>query len=483
MQIYNWLDAVNSFVRGMPKSFWLVTGLYVFVNILLVLLAAPGASLAQGGDSGSYWNPALALLKYGSFVQLENPTEPNLYRTPVSPLMISGLMRVFGESPDAVIFVQLIILFVTGLIFRNSVRDWLPGWENLGLALIVLNPNLLGTAQLIQSETLYLFFMSIAYWALLKIVGGDFRWSNALMIGSALAAACLVKPTSQFLVPLLPIALPLIAVVAGARAKWGRLFGQGLLALVLALAIMAPWAGKLADAGNGYSLSEHSIRYRFLWDQVVMLEANKHGLSYHEAEKRTTAPGSYHASVIESYGGRWKELSKVEQFAIMESHGYQAILSYPIAVITKVIVRSVAQFMISGGAGNLHNLLGIDTARLNRVWFKTSQQDIGGMFTAFFSKAPLTALAISVVSLGFAVIARLIGLVGFVSMVRRGEYALILVLVGLIGYFVAVHLFHGNSRYRIPVEPAMMFFVLYGLREISFWWCNWRQPKGKAVAK
>ena len=117
-----------------------------------------------------------------------------------------------------------------------------------------------------------------------------------------------------------------------------------------------------------------------------MLEANKHGLSYHEAEKRTTAPGSYHASVIESYGSRWKELSKVEQFAIMESHGYQAILSYPIAVITKVMVRSVAQFMISGGAGNLHNLLGIDTARLNRVWFKTSQQDIGGMLTAFFSK-------------------------------------------------------------------------------------------------
>jgi 4-amino-4-deoxy-L-arabinose transferase-like glycosyltransferase len=483
MQTQTWLGAVNSFARVMPKSFWLVTGLYLFVNILLVLLASPGANLAQGGDAGSYWNPALALLKYGGFVQLENPTEPNFYRTPFYPLMISGLMSIFGESPDAVIFMQLILLYISGLIFRNSVRDWLPGWENLGLALIVLNPNLLGTAHLIQSETLYLFFMSIAFWALLMIVREDFRWSNALIIGSALAAACLVKPTSQFLIPLLPIALPLIAVAAGVRAKWGRLFVQGLLALVLALAIMAPWASKLADAGNGYSLSEHSIRYRFLWDQVVMLEANKHGLSYHEAEKQTTAPGSYHASVIESYGGRWKELSKVEQFAILERHGYQAILSYPIALITKVMVQSVAQFMVSGGAGNLHNLLGIDTARLNRVWFKTSQQDIGGMLTAFFGKAPLTALAISSVSLGFAVIARLIGLAGFVSMMRRGEYALILVLVGLIGYFVAVHLFHGNSRYRIPVEPAMMLFVLYGLREISVWLRNWRQRKGTAVAK
>jgi len=298
-----------------------------------------------------------------------------------------------------------------------------------------------------------------------------------------LAAACLVKPTSQFLVPLLPIALPLIAVVAGARSEWGRLFVQGLVALVLALAIMAPWAAKLADAGNGYSLSEHSIRYRFLWDQVVMLEANNHGVSYHEAEKRITAPGSYHASVIESYGDRWKELSKVEQFAILERHGYAAIFSYPFAVTAKVMVRSAVQFMVSGGAGNLHNLLGIDTARLNRVWFKTSQQDVGGMLKTFFGKAPLPALAISAVFLGFAVIARLIGLAGFVSMVRRGDHALLLVLVGLIGYFVAVHLFHGNSRYRIPVEPAMMMFALYGLHEISFWWRAWRQRKATGEAE
>ena len=163
MQIQNWLDAANSFVRGMPKFFWLVTGLYLLVNMLLVLLAAPGANLAQGGDAGSYWNPALALLKYGSFVQLENPTEPNLYRTPFYPLMISGLMSVFGESPDAVIFVQLIILYVNGLIFRDSVRDWLPGWENFGMALILLNPNLVGTAHLIQTETLYLFCMTVGF--------------------------------------------------------------------------------------------------------------------------------------------------------------------------------------------------------------------------------------------------------------------------------------------------------------------------------
>lgn len=468
---------IRQHIFELPLGFWVVTGLYLSLNVALAAFAVPGASLSQGGDAGSYWDPALALIKYGAFVQLDNPAEPNLYRTPLYPLMIAGLMHAFGETPGAVVVVQLMLLFGVGLLFRDTVQDWLPGWENLGMALIVLNPNLVGTAHLIQSETLYLFFMTIGFWALLRVVREDFRWRNAVIIGVALAAACLAKPTSQFLVVLLPVALPMIAVCAGARSEWMRALFQGVTALALALAIMAPWASKLAAAGNGYSLSEHEIRYRFLWDQVVMLEANMHGLSYHEAEDRITAPGSYHASVIEAQGEEWRKLNKVEQYAILERHGYRAIFSYPPGVIAKVMARSVAQFMVSGGAGNLHNLLGVDTARLNRVWFKTSQQNVSGMLKTFFGEAPLAALALSALALGFAVLARLIGFLGIIEMWRRGQYALVLTLVGLIGYFVAVHLFHGNSRYRIPVEPAMLLLVLYGLQMMWGWVARRRRGK------
>ena len=139
------------------------------------------------------------------------------------------------------------------------------------------------------------------------------------------------------------------------------------------------------------------------------------------------------------------------------------------------MARSVAQFMVSGGAGNLHNLLGTDTGRLNQVWFKTSQQDVGGMLKSFFGGAPPGALFISIVCLGFALVARLIGLVGVVAIWQSRQFALLLTLLGLIGYFVAVHLFHGNSRYRIPVEPAMMLLVLFGLQ--AMWdWFRTRRP-------
>ena len=201
------------------------------------------------------------------------------------------------------------------------------------------------------------------------------------------------------------------------------------------------------------------------------------GISYHEAEIRITAPGSFHAKVIAAQGEGWNILSDVEKFAVLEQHGYEAILSYPTEVLANVTARSFIQFMFSGGAGNLHNILGIDTARLNRVWFKTSQQEVGAMLITFLREAPLAALGLSFLALGFAFLIRCIGFIGLFAMWRRGQHALMLTLLGLIGYFVAVHLFHGNSRYRIPVEPAMVLCALYGLQSIWQTFYNWRREK------
>ena len=69
----NAFETVWRWACAVPRGLWVVTGLYVLANIVLGVLAVPGASLAQGGDAGSYWDPALALVKHGAFVQLDNP--------------------------------------------------------------------------------------------------------------------------------------------------------------------------------------------------------------------------------------------------------------------------------------------------------------------------------------------------------------------------------------------------------------------------
>ncbi|MEC8173355.1 MAG: hypothetical protein VX090_08240, partial [Pseudomonadota bacterium] len=90
------------------------------------------------------------------------------------------------------------------------------------------------------------------------------------------------------------------------------------------------------------------------------------------------------------------------------------------------------------------------------------QSDVWGMVTAFVKSAPLGAVAISAVCLLFVIIMRLFGLLGLVALAKRREYDMLLILTLLIIYFAMVHLFVGNSRYRIAVEPALILLAMYG---------------------
>ena len=159
---------ISDCLRSMPRTFWVFTLIYFFINAWIFLSAAPGASLTQGGDAGSI-GPALAFLKYGDFVRLDN--QPNwTFIVLRYILMISMVIFIFGENPSAVVLTQIFLLYAVGILYRNIVKSWLPSWRDAGMALIILNPNLIGTVHLIQSETLYLFFISIGFWSLLRIV-------------------------------------------------------------------------------------------------------------------------------------------------------------------------------------------------------------------------------------------------------------------------------------------------------------------------
>ena len=51
-------------------------------------------------------------------------------------------------------------------------------------------------------------------------------------------------------------------------------------------------------------------------------------------------------------------------------------------------------------------------------------------------------------------------------MIWRQHWSLLLVVVAMISYFALVHLFVGNSRYRLAVEPALVLLFLYGIEAV-----------------
>ena len=109
--------------------------------------------------------------------------------------------------------------------------------------------------------------------------------------------------------------------------------------------------------------------------------------------------------------------------------------------------------------------------RLAELWFKSSQTSLANMVCEFVRTASPVALAASGLALGFVMFARIIGMVGLISLARKRAWPLLAALIPFILYFALIHLFVGNSRYRMVTEPALMFLVVIGLEAI------WRKIK------
>ena len=164
-------------------------------------------------------------------------------------------------------------------------------------------------------------------------------------------------------------------------------------------------------------------------------------------------------------------MSEVERYKAQLQEGYSVLLSYPTQALITAYGRSILQFFTAGGSGRWHSLLIENPEFLAEIWFKSKQSDVSDMLKKAFGSASPSARIISAVCLVFVIVARAIGLIGLISITPRRYWSLLLVLCSVIAYFALVHLFVGNSRYRISIEPALMLLFLFGIDSV---WRRWR---------
>jgi 4-amino-4-deoxy-L-arabinose transferase-like glycosyltransferase len=454
---------------GEKHWLWVVVATFLVLNAVIWGSIDETVRLKQAGDGDSWYKPSVGLYLHGKFVYPDSPDQETLYRPPVFPLFAAGMFTLAGApSPNAIAFGQIVLLLLTGLIFRNIVNDWLPGWGALGMALLCLNPNVFTIAQYTQSDTLFLFLMTSAIWAILKYARDSSGVRYALLAGIALAMATLTRPTAQFLILVLPIALPLIEIVNGNVANWFRALLKGIVAAMLGGMILFPWAHHVKSIEGAYDLSSAEVKARYIWDQIAILEAQHSGLSYHESEKTQSAQ---YDALAARYGAAWQSMSEVERYKAQLQEGYSVLLSYPTQALITAYGRSILQFFTAGGSGRWHSLHLEDPEFLAETWFKSKQSDVSGMLKRAFGSASPSAKIISAVCLVFVIVARLVGLIGLIAITPRRYWSLLMVLCAVIAYFALVHLFVGNSRYRISIEPALMLLFIFGIESV---WQRWR---------
>lgn len=437
----------------------LVLAAFVAVNVALLIGTIPDAAWTFSADGHSWRSPALGLIKHGTFVKPDAPGTPEVFRVPGYPLFLAGTILIGGDRFfDFAVPIQIAVLFAIGLIAYRVAEDWLPGYGVAALALTVFNPNSLGTAHIIQSETLYALGIALLGWAVLAYCRRP-SIERGTLAGLALGASCLIRPDAQFLIVLLPLGLVVLGALPGSAISWGRRLAAAVVCFVVAVTVVAPWAYRNAQIGYGHRLTTATSASYYIWDSAGQVEMMANGVSQQMAGNRMQ---TRQAAFIKAQGPAWRQLSKSRQDELLFAEGVRTVLSYPLQAIGRTVLDATLQFFAGGGAGNFLNILGYAKYNPYEVMGKREHSGYLAAWLDALRGAAWPAAAITLTALAFVAALRIFGLIGLVTLMRRSEWRLLAVILGAMAYFALVIPFYGHSRFRVPIEFLFVLLALAG---------------------
>jgi 4-amino-4-deoxy-L-arabinose transferase-like glycosyltransferase len=196
---------------------------------------------AMAGDAPDYDHSARNLAETGLAALGPHSQDTRLLlRPPGYPFFIAASYVLFGEKTPPVIFLQVFLSIGTLLLVYGIARSlWNPAAALVSVALLALDPNSFIYAQLLNTETLVTFLLTLSAAAGVALLLDEKpKLSEALLLGAALATATMVRPISYYLAfpvllgfwlywkykrleprkilfPLLLIALPWLVLVGG----------------------------------------------------------------------------------------------------------------------------------------------------------------------------------------------------------------------------------------------------------------------------
>lgn len=423
----------------------IATALFAVVQVLLLWGAIAPSSLIEA-DALTFHRMALQFLDTGGFAEGQ--------RQPLYPLLMTATIRFAGEAGlDLLMGVQVVLLYLTGVVAWRMAHDWLGAGSGAVFVLVILNPNAVAVAHWPLADTLHALLFTSGVWALLVYGRRGGLW-RALACGLALGLAALTRPETQYLVYLLPVAIPLVAGLARRIPALVPGIIAGVAVLAMAFAVGLPWMLYNQSAGDGLGFSSGAKAAENARGHYAIVESERTGFPRREVIVRL----SDEESALLAAAGLADAKPRARRDYLV-SHYLGRIFSSDPDVILRLYARAwVAQFA-SGGAQSLNRLLGTELERPDRIL-----NAAGGVavFLESLRGQPAAGAAVTLLAVGFAIMLRALGLAGLTVMAVRRHWPLLLVIAAVLAFKGAIHFFYGLARYRLSVEPLLMILAVYG---------------------
>ena len=456
------------------RSTWILLTTYICLSILIFGLIENDTPYIFGADAATWIDPAKALIKYGGFVHLQAPDIPNLYRPPILPLFNSLFLVISpAYGYKLIILAQLVILAVTALICGSIAHLLKPSTAFLAMALLLFNPNSLGSAFLIQSETIFTFFLLLSTYFLIKGVR-TLKLTHISLCLIFLAITTLCRPTSQYLFMFFPfLFLALALIEKGFHKTVFSATARGLVVFAFVFSgIILPWLMAVEKADGEYALAPSEAKSIYIYDQLLTLTSYSSGISISEAEK-LLRQGEAAALSKECWALPEGSLNRSNCFREFIDKNLKTLSSFYFADYIKAWPRSVFGFYISGGSGNWQNILSLNKGKnAHQSWLESDQKSGFNAYVNMLSNLHLMSIMLSLGFVLFSICLKVFALAGLGKMLQERDYTTVAIFVGLLSYFTATTLFLGQSRYRVPLEPSFAILASFGYVLFQNIWLN-----------
>jgi len=436
--------------------------IFTVVNLIVYYFSYDGATFIEGADASQYYLPALSFIENGQFM-LGN--ELLTFGPPFYSIFLAIPISIFGlEGSDiAIVTLQSTLLFATGYIFRLIFLLIYSGhlrhfYAILLHTLIVFNPNSLITAHLVQSETLFTFLFSIALLFSIKLLF-DFSIKNLIFIGLFIGLATLTRPIGLYFLIIFPIFLWIVIELKAVRINKLKL----VVPILIGAIVISPWYLRNYIKFEDIFYTSNSGAY--LKAQYIQLKHKGLGWSretgiddhYKEFEKYLNSRSDEKQRFCLDKERDWSCNSLLSRSSI------KMILNESPMTHVKALVDSWGTLLLSGGASNIRNYFGIDG---KSAIFAFQERPFKGLDSIKYllSEMNLSYLLIFIATTSFAILTRLIGVFGVFYIIRNYKYMPYGVFfIEVVSLFTAAYLYLGQSRFRVPIEPILMLFTVFGL--------------------
>ena len=434
---------------AVTRSLFLILACSLALKLsLLVLLARYNPDGIWSPDSHAYHHLALNLLKNGVFSRsLAPPFEAEVFRTPGYPLFLAMIYHVVGVHPLRAIAFQIVLSLATlYLTYRIAERMFNEKVGLIAAGLLALDPVSLLHSQILMTETVFAFFLSLSVFFFLGVLKGERSYAGSGLGSFFLAMATYARPTSYYLGIMIG---PLLAFGYWLAIRdWKKAVLTVLVVVVVQAVFVGGWQLRnyLQTGSPEFSQIKGPL---LLFERASGIVAIRDGISYEEAQKKLS---SLHIDSLPPESGR---LTQAQYGDLTQRAGLRIIQEHPVLYLLVAMKGAAAMIF---GPSNMAGLFGVDSKEFRTALLRLD-------FDRFSSGVLLGGSA----ALAYGIMYLLVLYAGVVMFLRHGGFsggALILMVV--VAYVIVVSSGpEAYNRFRAPIMPLLCVLSSAGYLRVA----------------